>query len=165
MITKDILTLSRITGEILTTQQWQITTAESCTGGLLANTLTETPGSSAWFEQGIISYSNRVKVRLLGVKQSTIEQYGVVSEEVAREMARGAQQSAQAAIGVSVTGLAGPSGGTDDKPVGTVCFAWAMPDTVLSATRCFEGDRQAVRLQSVKFALEGLLQHLESFNT
>jgi nicotinamide-nucleotide amidase len=164
MITKDILTLARITGEILSTKNWQVTTAESCTGGLIASTLTEIPGSSAWFEQGIISYSNRVKVRLLGVKQSTLEQYGVVSEEVAREMAVGAQQIAQATIGVSVTGLAGPGGGTDEKPVGTVCFAWAMPDHVFSATAYFGGNRQTVRLRSVKFALEGLLQHLNTLN-
>lgn len=164
MITKDILTLACIAGEILSTKKWQITTAESCTGGLIASTFTEIPGSSAWFEQGIISYSNKVKMRLLGVNPSTLEQYGVVSEEVAREMAIGAQQIAQASIGMSVTGLAGPSGGTDEKPVGTVCFAWAMPDKVVSATHYFSGDRQAVRLQSVKFALEVLLQHLHAAN-
>lgn len=164
MITTDILTIARTIGEILAGRNWQVTTAESCTGGLVASVLTETPGSSAWFEQGIVSYSNIVKHRLLGVQDATLQQYGAVSEEVAREMAMGAQKSAKAEIGLAVTGIAGPDGGSAEKPVGTVCFGWAMPDKIVSDTCHFDGERQAVRLQSVHFILQRLLQYLDAKN-
>lgn len=161
MLTEDILSLARILGEVLTSTNRRVTTAESCTGGLIASALTETPGSSAWFEQGIVSYSNAVKMRLLDVKETTLNTHGAVSEAVAREMAIGARQSAGADLAISVTGIAGPDGGSAQKPVGTVCFAWATPGQAGSATCHFVGNRQSIRLQSVKFALETLLQQAE----
>lgn len=160
MIFDAIVQKSTQIGQRLVQKHWQITTAESCTGGLIASALTEVPGSSLWFEQGIVSYSNAVKMRLLHVKEATLEQYGAVSEEVAKEMALGAKALTQAQIALSVTGIAGPGGGTKDKPVGTVCFAFALDDNLLSMTQYFDGDRQAIRLSSVQFALDTLLKHL-----
>lgn len=137
-----------------------ITTAESCTGGLLARVLTETAGSSEWFERGFVTYSNEAKVDLLGVRLATLQAHGAVSEPVAREMAAGALKHSPAALSLSVTGIAGPGGAVEGKPVGTVCFGWALalPDAsrealIVSGQQRFDGDRAAVRRQSAAFAL------------
>ncbi len=135
-------------------------TAESCTGGLIAGACTEVSGSSDWFERGFVSYSNAAKHELLGVPEALIEQHGAVSEPVARAMAAGAVAHAHAQCSVAVTGVAGPTGGSAEKPVGTVWFGWATPAGVFSEHRRFDGDRSAVRQATVQHALAGLLQRL-----
>ena len=137
------------------------TTAESCTGGLVAGALTDIAGSSAWFERGFVTYSNHAKVEMLGVDAALIETHGAVSEEVARAMAEGALVESRAQLAMSITGVAGPGGGTRDKPVGTVCFGWiVMEQAVQSETMHFEGDRAQVRDQSVRHVLGGALLRL-----
>ena len=137
---------------------WQLATAESCTGGLIAATCTEVSGSSAWFERGFVTYSNQAKTELLGVDEALIEAHGAVSEAVARVMAEGALARSRAQLAVAVTGVAGPTGGSPDKPVGTVWLAWAAQGQPTRALRCqFKGDRAAVRWATVKQALRGLL--------
>jgi nicotinamide-nucleotide amidase len=137
-----------------------IVTAESCTGGLVARVLTETAGSSDWFDRGFVTYSNESKVDLLGVRLATLDAHGAVSEAVAREMAAGALKHSTAALAMSVTGIAGPGGAVAGKPVGTVCFGWALAlpgdggeILVTSEQRQFGGDRSAVRRQSAGHAL------------
>ena len=143
--------------------QWQIATAESCTGGLIAAACTDLAGSSAWFERGFVTYSNEAKVELLGVDAALIAAHGAVSEAVARAMAEGALAHARAHLAVAVTGIAGPSGGSADKPVGTVWLAWALRGGVTQAERrVFPGDRAAVRAQTCALALAGLLARLPS---
>lgn len=145
--------------EQLTQRGWMLATAESCTGGWIAKCCTDVAGSSAWFDRGFITYSNAAKQDMLGVRAETLAQYGAVSEAVVAEMATGALRHSQAHIAVAVSGIAGPSGGSPEKPVGTVCFAWAMRNgEVLTKTCQFAGDREAVRWQSVVFALNGILQ-------
>ncbi len=144
-------------GILLQRGEW-LAVAESCTGGWLAQVLTAIAGSSTWFERGFVSYANVAKVEMLGVPEGTLARHGAVSEATARAMAHGALAHSQADWSVAITGIAGPGGGTPDKPVGTVCFAWAWRDGGCQAkTVCFAGDRQAVRRQSVAFALDGLL--------
>jgi nicotinamide-nucleotide amidase len=109
----------------LTAREWKLATAESCTGGGVAYQLTETAGSSAWFERGFVTYSNLAKVEMLGVKQSTLESFGAVSEQVVRAMAEGALSHSQAQVSIAITGIAGPEGGSKEKPVGSVWFGWA----------------------------------------
>ncbi len=136
-------------------------TAESCTGGWIAQALTSIPGSSRWFERGFVTYSNMSKRELLGVKTDTLARFGAVSEQTARAMASGALAHSHADLAVAVTGIAGPGGGTAEKPVGTVCFAWAgREQEVRSITRHFSGDRQEIRGQSVAAAIEGLVEYL-----
>ncbi len=135
--------------------------AESCTGGWIAKVCTDMPGSSAWFERGLVTYSNQAKQDLLGVSLSTIEVYGAVSEETVREMAVGALKNSRADIAVAVSGIAGPGGCSEAKPVGTVWFAWAALDAVESQREQFSGDREAVRQQAVKIALDGVLNRLQ----
>jgi nicotinamide-nucleotide amidase len=138
-----------------------LATAESCTGGWIAKVCTDLAGSSAWFERGMVSYSNEAKQDLLGVKASDIYRFGAVSEEVAAAMASGAIEHSRADCAVAVSGIAGPDGGSPDKPVGTVCFGWAMPnDRLETETRLFSGDRDAVRRATVAVALEGILARL-----
>ena len=140
---------------------WMLATAESCTGGWIAKLCTDLAGSSAWFERGFVTYSNAAKQDMLGVQATTLAQYGAVSESVTAEMAAGALQHSRAQVAVSVGGIAGPGGGTATKPVGTVCFGWAVQGgEVRTATRTFEGDREAVRYQAVQYALSGVLQAL-----
>jgi len=138
-----------------------VATAESCTGGWIAKALTDLPGSSDWFSYGIVSYSNAAKQDLLGVSPVTLVNHGAVSEAVVREMAEGAIKRGGADVAVAVSGVAGPSGGSPDKPVGTVWFAWARLDRAglrsHAERRQFDGDREAVRRQTVAAALEGLL--------
>jgi nicotinamide-nucleotide amidase len=138
-----------------------LATAESCTGGWAAQVVTSVAGSSAWFERGFVTYSNEAKQELLGVRAETLRAYGAVSEETAREMARGALERSRATVSVSITGVAGPAGGTPEKPVGTVCFAWARRGEVRSETRRFAGDRESIRRQSVILALEGVMRALD----
>jgi nicotinamide-nucleotide amidase len=135
-------------------------TAESCTGGLIAGACTDISGSSDWFERGFVTYSNAAKTELLGVPAALIEAHGAVSEPVARAMAAGAVAHAHAHWSVAVTGVAGPTGGSPEKPVGTVWFGWATPDGVFTEHRHFDGDRATVRRATVAHALAGLLQRL-----
>lgn len=143
----------------------KLVTAESCTGGGLAEILTRIPGSSAWFERGFVTYSNESKQELLDVPIETLEQFGAVSEETASAMAKGALENSRADYSVAITGVAGPDGGTEDKPVGTVCFAWYGREEGVSTTRiCFDGDRLKVREQSCMLAMQGLLDLLQKFS-
>jgi nicotinamide-nucleotide amidase len=153
--------LAQKVGERLKAARAKLVTAESCTGGWAAQVVTSVAGSSAWFERGFVTYSNEAKREVLGVEQSTLRAHGAVSEETAREMAQGALSRGKGTVALAVTGVAGPGGGTPDKPVGMVCFAWASLRSVSSETRQFTGDRESVRRQSVVRALEGVLQHLE----
>ena len=133
-----------------------IVTVESCTGGLIAAALTETPGSSVWFDRGFVTYSNAAKVDMVGVSAQTLADFGAVSEATAMEMAAGALERSGAWLALSVTGVAGPGGGSPEKPVGTVCFGWATRDASPRATTVrFAGDRAAVRHQAALFALQG----------
>jgi nicotinamide-nucleotide amidase len=139
---------------------WMLATAESCTGGLIAAACTELAGSSNWFERGFVTYSNDAKTELLGVSAATLATHGAVSEAVARDMAQGAVARSRARVGVAVTGVAGPSGGSKDKPVGTVWFGFLVDGELSSETRLFPGDRAAVRAATVQHALDGLVQRL-----
>jgi nicotinamide-nucleotide amidase len=139
-----------------------IVTAESCTGGWVAQELTAIAGSSAWFDRGFVTYSNAAKQEMLGVHADTISRHGAVSEETASEMARGALERSKGTVALAITGVAGPSGGTPAKPVGTVCFGWALKGRPPRAeTRRFAGDREAVRRQSVEHALARVLELLD----
>lgn len=135
-------------------------TAESCTGGLIAGACTDLSGSSEWFDRGMVSYSNAAKTELLGVPAELIRIQGAVSEAVARAMATGALAHSHAQCAVAVTGIAGPTGGSAEKPVGTVWFAWATPRGVSSEPQCFNGDRATVRQATVIHALAGLVSRL-----
>lgn len=148
-------------GQALMRHGWCLAVAESCTGGWAAQALTAVAGSSRWFERGFVTYSNDAKQELLGVSSGTLAQFGAVSLETAREMAEGALAHSRAEVAFSITGIAGPSGGTPDKPVGTVCFAWALPgaDTVV-AREHFPGDRRQVRAQSARHAIRQMLDLL-----
>lgn len=140
----------------------QLVTAESCTGGWIAKVCTDLAGSSEWFERGLVTYSNAAKTELLGVRPGLIERFGAVSEEVAAAMAEGATRAGPGDVAVSVSGIAGPGGGSPDKPIGTVCFGWALPDRpVETEVRLFSGDRDAVRRASVAAGLQGLLVRLD----
>lgn len=139
----------------------RLATAESCTGGWIAKVCTDLAGSSDWFERGYVSYSNDSKQELLGVRPADIHRFGAVSEEVAMAMANGARERAGVDYALSVSGVAGPGGGSPDKPVGTVCFAWAMSDEGgETETLLFAGDRDDIRRQTVVHALKGLLSRL-----
>lgn len=150
-------------GNSLQAQHLILATAESCTGGWVSEVVTSQAGSSAWFDRGFITYSNLAKQELLSVKENTLSQYGAVSEQTAREMAVGALKASQAHVSLSVTGIAGPDGGSVEKPVGTVWFAWAsINKNSYAECQLFIGNRTAIRQQAVNFALRGLLQYLKS---
>ena len=138
-----------------------LTAAESCTGGWVAKALTDVAGSSAWFERGLVTYSNRAKQELLGVRAQTLETEGAVSEATVREMVAGARAQGDADVAVAISGIAGPDGGTPGKPVGTVWFAWSAGDRVHARVARFPGDREAVRRAAVIAALDGVLDALE----
>ncbi|MDP2823315.1 MAG: CinA family protein [Sulfuritalea sp.] len=163
----DLAALSESLGSAALTKSGQrrllIATAESCTGGWAAQVITHTAGSSEWFERGFVTYSNEAKTELLGVRPETLEQFGAVSPETAAEMAAGALENSKAMISLSITGIAGPTGGSPGKPVGTVCFAWCrVGETPVAETAVFAGDREAVRRQAVVHALRGLLLRLDA---
>ena len=139
---------------------WMMATAESCTGGMIAARCTDLSGSSQWFERGFVTYSNAAKSELLGVPAELITQHGAVSEAVARAMADGAVRHAHAQVSVAVTGIAGPAGGSADKPVGTVWFAWCVNEQLSSERRVFDGNRAAIREATVAHALQGLIKRL-----
>ncbi len=142
--------------------EW-LATAESCTGGWVAQAVTAIAGSSAWFDRGFVTYSNAAKADQLGVPLTTLERHGAVSEATARAMAQGVLAHSRADWSLAITGIAGPSGGSDEKPVGTVCFAWAQRDGGCEAQTChFAGDREAVRALAVRHVLRGLLERLAS---
>lgn len=152
-------TLSRQIGEHLATHGWRLATAESCTGGWVAEVVTATAGSSGWFDCGFITYSNDAKWALLGVSPMTLARYGAVSEQTTAAMAKGTLERSEADISLSISGIAGPGGGSKDKPVGTVCFGWARSGEAPQTATChFTGDREAVRRQAVIFALEEILR-------
>jgi nicotinamide-nucleotide amidase len=138
-----------------------LVTAESCTGGWVAQAVTAVAGSSGWFERGFVTYSNAAKVELLGVRRQTLVRHGAVSEQTAREMARGALARGRGSVALAVTGIAGPAGGTADKPVGTVCFAWARRGRLASASEHYRGNRASIRRRSVIRALQGVISLLE----
>ena len=147
---------------LLTARGWMLASAESCTGGMIAAACTDLAGSSAWFERGFVSYSNAAKTELLGVPTGLIATHGAVSEAVARAMAQGALAHAHAQCAVAVTGVAGPTGGSADKPVGTVWFAWATPGGLHSECQRFDGGRAAVRSATVEHSLRTLMDLLHS---
>lgn len=148
----------------LTDLNLNLSTAESCTGGGIGYWLTALPGSSAWYLGGFITYSNQAKIRDLGVSPVTLEKFGAVSEEVACQMVEGCVKQAGSDLGMAVTGIAGPDGGTDEKPVGTVCFGWRIGDTSLTETRVFSGDRSMVRRQTIEQALIRMVKLLDDFS-
>ncbi|MCP1454528.1 MULTISPECIES: CinA family protein [Pseudomonas] len=155
----DITELAAELGRRLQLLNAHVTTAESCTGGGIAEAITRIPGSSAWFEAGYVTYSNRQKSQQLNVPAELFEKVGAVSREVVEAMAQGAQRKSLARYAVAVSGVAGPDGGSPSKPVGTVWLAWAVGETVYSEQKFFPGNRDEVRRQTVKAALDGLLQH------
>ena len=144
--------------ERLAARGWMLATAESCTGGMIAAACTDLSGSSQWFERGFVTYSNEAKAELLGVPAALIATHGAVSEPVARAMAEGAVARSHAQVGVAVTGVAGPTGGTADKPVGLVWFGWCVNGATHSEPRRFDGDRAAIRAATVRHALARLLE-------
>ena len=152
--------LTQKVGAALKERGLMLVTAESCTGGWAAMEVTAIAGSSDWFERGYVTYSNAAKREALGVAEETLERHGAVSEQTAREMAAGALKNGRGQVALAITGVAGPSGGSRDKPVGTVCFAWAHGSKISSQTRRFDGDRESVRRQSVLHALQGVLELL-----
>jgi len=144
----------------LLAKKWRLATAESCTGGLISAACTDLAGSSDWFECGFVTYSNLAKQQHLGVEADTLRQHGAVSLAVAEAMARGARARSNADVSVAVTGIAGPGGGSPDKPVGTVCLAWCTAEAVESTRVLFQGGRADVRNATAIAALEGLLQRI-----
>lgn len=157
-----LLQLALELGAQLQERRMKLASAESCTAGGVAYAVTQVPGSSAWFDRGLVVYSNQSKIELLAVAPELLDMHGAVSEAVARAMALGALRNSAAQATLAVTGIAGPDGGSADKPVGTVCFAWvlqpegAASPRISTRTRHFDGDRAAVRTQSIAEALEGL---------
>lgn len=158
MADKKLFEVAARVGEALRAQGLMLATAESCTGGWVAQAVTAVPGSSQWFERGFVTYTYISKREMLGVSQDTLGRHGAVSEQTVREMVAGALANSHAQIALAISGTAGPDGGTPEKPVGTVCFAWGVKNgEPRSVTRRFTGDREAVRREAVEFALEGVL--------
>ncbi len=157
----ELYRLAEEVGNALKQHGMMLATAESCTGGWVGEDVTAVPGSSGWFDRGFITYTNQAKQEMLGVAAATLEQHGAVSEQTVREMASGALSNSRAQAALAISGIAGPSGGTAEKPVGTVWIAWAFADgAVASEKRVFVGDRREVRQQAVERALQGLLERL-----
>ena len=161
MTDKQLYQLAECVGAALKAKGMMLATAESCTGGWIAQAVTAVPGSSEWFERGFVTYTYISKREMLGVKSATLDAHGAVSEQTVREMTAGALERSHAQVAVSVSGTAGPSGGTAQKPVGTVCFGWGTKNdgegAVQTAIKRFDGDRESVRRQAVVFALERVL--------
>ena len=159
----ELTSLSEQLAKLLLQQQKLLAVAESCTGGWLAKCLTDLAGSSRWFERGFVTYSNAAKQEMLGVRSATLLRTGAVSEAVVLEMANGVLDHSRADVAVAISGIAGPGGAVPGKPVGTVCFAWTVKDSLHQKdTKYFEGNREAVRRQSVACALQGLLDVLDA---
>jgi nicotinamide-nucleotide amidase len=156
------LQVVHLLADALQQRRWMMVTAESCTGGLIAGACTDLSGSSNWFERGFVTYSDAAKTELLGVDAALIEAHGAVSEEVARAMAEGAVSRSRAQVAVAVTGVAGPTGGSPEKPVGTVWFGWSANGQVRTERRRFDGDRATVRAATVHYALQTLLERVKS---
>lgn len=155
---EDLLSLARALGDRLLARGWMLATAESCTGGWVGQLVTALPGSSAWYERGFITYANDAKVEMLGVAPEILAQHGAVSEETAMAMAAGALRHSHAQATLAISGIAGPGGGTPQKPVGLVCYGWALADgTLLSSTCRLDGDRDEIRSRAVAAALRGLI--------
>ena len=153
--------LAQKVGEALLAKRVKMATAESCTGGWVAQAVTAVPGSSGWFDCGFVSYSNTAKQKMLGVDPDVLEAKGAVSESVVAQMAEGALRNSDADIAVAISGIAGPGGGEEDKPVGTVWFAWAITEhPTVTCLSFFNGDRDEIRHQSVEQALEGVMAYL-----
>ena len=146
-------------GDRLRARGWMLATAESCTGGWVGQLVTAIPGSSQWYERGFITYANAAKVEMLGVPEAALATYGAVSEETAAAMAAGALANSHAQAALAISGIAGPGGGTPQKPVGLVCYGWALADgTVMSSTCRLDGDREEIRSRAVAAALRGLIE-------
>ncbi|HAU4329523.1 nicotinamide-nucleotide amidase [Citrobacter freundii] len=159
MTDSELMQLSERVGLALKARGATVTTAESCTGGWVAKAITDIAGSSAWFERGFVTYSNEAKSQMIGVREETLVQHGAVSEPVVVEMAIGALKAARAHFAVSISGIAGPDGGSEDKPVGTVWFAFASASGEgVTRRECFSGNRDAVRRQATAYALQTLWQ-------
>ena len=159
MTDSELMQLSEQVGLALKARGATVTTAESCTGGWVAKAITDIAGSSAWFERGFVTYSNEAKAQMIGVREETLVQHGAVSEPVVVEMAIGALKAARAHFAVSISGIAGPDGGSKEKPVGTVWFAFASASGEgITRRECFSGDRDAVRRQATAYALQTLWQ-------
>lgn len=160
-----IATLAIELGAVLKERNLMLALAESCTGGMVAQSITSVAGSSAWFDRGFVTYSNVSKIEMLGVRAETLEKFGAVSEETALEMALGCLKHSHAQLSGSITGIAGPDGGTVDKPVGTVCFAWSGEKLLLSTTtKRFFGNREEVRQQAAIAWMAGLTERLKLLN-
>ena len=159
MTDSELMQLSERVGQALKARGATVTTAESCTGGWVAKVITDIAGSSAWFERGFVTYSNEAKAQMIGVREETLAQHGAVSEPVVVEMAIGALKAARADYAVSISGIAGPDGGSEEKPVGTVWVAFATArGEGITRRECFSGDRDAVRRQATAYALQTLWQ-------
>jgi len=160
-VDKKIAVLAGEVAALLADKKITVAVAESCTGGALCQALTDIPGSSAWFDRGFITYSNQAKVEMLGVSSTLLEQYGAVSFETARAMVEGVHGRSQAELAIAITGIAGPGGGTAEKPVGTVFFGIGQKGQAVKIDkRRFKGDRSEVRARSVEFVLKALLKTL-----
>lgn len=158
----ELLQMAHTIGQKLHAKGWMLATAESCTGGWVAQVITAIPGSSAWFDRGFVTYSNRAKQEMLGVNTTTLEMHGAVSEDTVKEMATGALARSAAQISVALSGIAGPGGGSKQKPVGTVCIGWAIGDAAPLSTTCrLSGDREEIRSRAVAAALRGLIELLD----
>ena len=163
LVERSIVALAERFGRELASRRLVLATAESCTGGLIAGAITAIGGSSEWFDRGWVTYSNEAKMELLGVGRECLQRFGAVSEETAAAMADGALARSRASVAVAVTGVAGPGGGSPDKPVGMVCFGWAVHGApTATETRQFGGDRATVRTETVRYALEGVLNRIDS---
>ena len=157
----DRQSICRLLADFMLKKKFYLATAESCTGGMIAAACTDLAGSSQWFDRGLVTYSNAAKTQMLGVDAALIDQHGAVSEPVARAMAQGALQHSAAQVSVAVTGVAGPGGGSAEKPVGTVWLAWSAYGETSAELCQFDGDRATVRALTVQRALQGLLQRLD----
>jgi nicotinamide-nucleotide amidase len=156
--------LARELGEALMQRGLTVATAESCSGGWIAKSLTDLPGSSAWFGWGFVTYANEAKIRLLGIEREQLEANGAVSEPIVRAMAEGAAAVSGSDLSVAVSGIAGPDGGSAEKPVGTVWFAWTVGKDTEACSVQLDGDRDAVRRATVEFALRGLIKRAQTLS-
>ncbi|HEY3326987.1 MAG TPA: CinA family protein [Novimethylophilus sp.] len=158
MVDDALVGLAEQVGRAFKARGWMLALAESCTGGGVAEAVTSVPGSSAWFERGFVTYSNTAKIEMLDVNPQTLDAHGAVSLETVREMAAGALARSHAQVAIAISGIAGPEGGTPGKPVGTVCFAWAIKNGMVHCEqRRLDGDRQSIRRQAAQYALGHLL--------